>query len=143
MNRQVELNPVDDGSRIRGYIMMGLSLLLPIILYVLIRSAFRYFLGIDYMPIFPMLVLFIANLGVLVYLHVIDMREMKQICGNTDKLLATGLVFQPAYFVCREGILGRTRKGATVYAVLSTVEIIAVMMIYVIACVGDVIEMVW
>lgn len=125
-----------------GYIMMGLSLLFPIILYATIRSVFRYFLNLNHVPIVLLLLLLVVNLGVLVFLHVMDIRHIKRVYGNADKLIVSVLVFQPAYFVCRQDILGGTRKGSIIYGVVSTLEIVVVIFAYVFMCLRDVLELI-
>ena len=132
---------IEDVSEIRAYIIMGLSLLLPILMYIVIRSVFRNALDLEHTPIMPMLILLLVNLTVVIYMHVVDYRNMKMVCENTEKLLAAVLVFQPIYFVFRQEVLGRPKKGAIIYAVISTVEILGVIVVYAIACVRDVMEL--
>lgn len=141
MDVKNDIKSIEDISQIRVYIIMGLSLLLPVIMYVLIRNVFCYALGLEYTSIVPVLVLLIANLLAVIYLHVIDYREMKMVCENTDKLLGSVLAFQPMYFVFRQEALGRPKQGAVIYAVVSTLEIVSVISVYVLACVRDVLEM--
>lgn len=123
------------------YIMMGLSLLFPILLYALTRSVFRWFLNMESMSIALLFLLLSMNLGILVYLHVKDYRNLKRVCENTDKLLATLLAFQPAYFWMRQKTLGKPTKGAVVYAVISTLELVGMVSVYAVACIGDVLKM--
>lgn len=132
---------IEDISEIRAHIIMGLSLLLPIIMYIVIRSIFRNVLNLEHTPIAPMLILLLAVLLVVIYMHVVDYRNMKMVCENTEKLLGAVLVFQPIYFVFRQEVLGRPKKGALIYAVVSTVEILSVIIIYAIACIRDMLEL--
>lgn len=120
---------------------MGLSLAFPIILYILIRNIFRHFLNLDSVQIVPWLLLLIANLGLLVFLHIDDIYNIKKVCGNADKLVATVLAFQPMYFACRQDMLGRPKKGALIYAVVSTLEVVIVLVVYAVACFHDVLEL--
>lgn len=142
MNRNDVIASTDDISTTSGYIMMGLGLLFPIILYALARSVFRRCLDLESMPIVLLFLLLIVDVGVLVYLHVIDYRRLKGVCENTDKLLATVLAYQPIYFVTRQKALGRPTKGAIIYAVISTLEIVGMINVYAIACVRDVLELI-
>ncbi len=132
---------IEDVSGMRAYIIMGLSLLLPIVMYIVIRSAFRSALILPHTPIVPMLILMLADILGIVYLHIVDYREMQVVCDDMRKLLGAVLVFQPIYFVFRQEALGRSKKIAIAYAVISTVEVLGVISVYVIACVKDVIEM--
>lgn len=133
----------DMDLQVYGYIMMGLSLSFPIILYAMMRNVFRYFMDLDTAPIGLLVVLLVLNLGILVCLHISDIRTLREQYGNVDKLLATVLVFQPAYFVCRQDILGRPKKGAIIYAVISTMEIMIVLFACVIACFKDMLSLLW
>ncbi len=132
---------IEEVSEIRAYIIMGLSLLLPILLYIVTRSGFRSVLSLAHSPIIPMLILLLANVLAIVYLHVVDYREMQMVCGDTRKLLGAVLLFQPVYFVFREEMLGRSKKMAIVYVVVSTIEVLGVISMYVLACIRDVMEM--
>lgn len=141
MNQQDEICSKEDISRCNGYIMMGLSLSCPIILYILIRNVFCYFLDLDSAPIVPWLLLLVANIGLLFFLHIDDIRNIKKVCGSADKLVATVLAFQPMYFACRQDILGRPKKGAIIYAVISTLEVVLMLVVYVVECFRDVVEL--
>lgn len=138
MNANENVENVSEG---RAYLIMILTLLFPIILYIVIRSAFRSVLSLAHTPIVPMMIFLVANILSIVYLHVIDYREMKAVCGDTGKLLAAVLLFQPIYFVFRQELLGRSKKIALAYAVISTAEVLGVISVYVLACVKDVMEM--
>lgn len=130
----------EDVLQIRAYIIMGLSLLLPILMYIFIRSIFRDAMSLEHAPITPVFLMFLLNLLAVVYLHVIDYRNMKEVCENAEKLLVAVLVFQPIYFVFRQEMLGKPKQGAIIYAVVNVVEIVGVISMYVLACVRDVLE---
>ncbi len=141
MNVNGNVENIDEVSGIRAYIIMVLSLLLPIVMYIVIRGAFRSALSLAHTPIVPMLILMLADILAIVYLHMVDYREMQMVCDDTRKLLGAVLVFQPIYFVFRQEALGQSKKVAIAYVVISTVEVLGVISVYALACVKDVMEM--
>ncbi len=141
MNKNRYTNILEDASQIRAYFIMGLSLLLPILVYVFIRGIFCDVLHLNHPPMIPVFLMMIANLLAVVYLHLLDYRYMKEVCGNVDKLLSTVFIFQPLYFVFREEMLGKSKKVSIIYAVVSVAEIVLVLGMYVWSCVRDVLEM--